>query len=234
MRRLTWGLLTWGLFTLSSAILTQAAAHTRPPLRGVLITAKAAAPGRVQAQVMVWMQIPKSPKTKWLQAQHDLDRDGALSEGEGQMLGSALRQRILGSLQIQLGGRALQPSATDARGRLEPDGTLAVALLMTYEAPLAGQSAEISARLVGGIKGEPAATVEMAAVPPAQLVDASGQPRALWPRSTLKPGGSAYQVTVEVGAEGPGSQQPNPQQPNSQQPNSQQPSSPVSPSGGAD
>lgn len=196
--RATLGLLPCALGLLA-LLPSPAGAHKKKAARGVMISARAAeAPGgKGQVDVMVWLHLPKSPRTHLLKGQYDLDRDGKISEAESQLLADALGPRILGSYVLLVGGKPVGPATAKPQAADDGAGGINAAILLAYPGVSWGERPlKVEARLKGGVNGEEPARAEMSAMTPLELVDASDHGRPLWIPGVLKPGGPAYGAPV--------------------------------------
>lgn len=113
-----------------------AAAHTLPVERRALATARLEA-GALRVDVMLWMQLPKGEAVERLVARFDLRRDGRLEAAEARLLADEQGPAAVGDFVLQVDGRPMKPTAAESSARLEPDGALSVAVLLSYTLPTA-------------------------------------------------------------------------------------------------
>ena len=113
-------------------------AHNLPPSRRVLASARLEPPARggaLRVDVMVWMRVPAGRRSTALQARYDLDRSGRLEAPEARMLADALAPEAIGGFILRIDHRSRAPQSAESQARIEPDGALAIAVLLPYALP---------------------------------------------------------------------------------------------------
>jgi hypothetical protein len=111
-----------------------AAAHTLPVEQKALATARLEG-GALRVDVMLWMQMPKGVAVERLVARFDLNHDGRLEPAEATLLADEQGPAAVGGFVLQADGRPVKPTGAESSARLEPDGALSVAVLLSYALP---------------------------------------------------------------------------------------------------
>jgi hypothetical protein len=165
-----------------------AAAHTLPVERRALASARLEG-GALHVDVMLWMHTPKGAEVERLVARFDLKRDGRLEPAEAKLLADEQSPAVIGGFVLLADGKPVKPAAAEASARLEPNGALSSAVLLSYALPAAPVRLALTLRAERGRHHHHAVEGEWSVLPP--LVQQAPAPPA-----PIVPGGPGLAVRV--------------------------------------
>lgn len=188
------------------AVPASAASHTLPIRHRALATARLVeGSGRLQVDVMLWMQLPPGAHARRLLARYDVNRSGRFDPAEATLLADDRGAEVVGGFFLEADGRAAKPGGAKSSARLEDDGGLSIAVLLTYDLPPPGPGgARLALRLRPstprpGPVHPRACAAELSALPPLVLAEASAPldvDRRVAGPAPLRPGGPGLAVRV--------------------------------------
>ena len=136
---------TTDAITLSLALLAvvalalPASAHELEARHRAIVSVKDTGGGTLGADVLVMLEIPKGDRARKLFVRFDINRNGKLDAGEAQALASQLGPETIGGFVLRHNLKAVRPAKLKATASVTREGSLAVALLLTYELPTIGR-----------------------------------------------------------------------------------------------
>lgn len=170
-----------------------AAAHEKRAVRTAAGTVRAA-PGGVELDVLVGLRFA-GPRAAAFRARFDVDRSGQLEAGESALAGDALAPEAIGGLFARFDGAARPPAKAEARARVDREGAVEVAVLLSWPAAQA-EVIELAARAGRDRPGAPAPVAHLSALPPLALVVGESKPAGRVGPTPILPGAPGLTVRV--------------------------------------
>lgn len=162
-------------------------------MRTATATVRPATDG-VELDVLVGLRFA-GPRATAFAARFDVDRSGALDEGEAALAGDALAPEAIGGLFARFDGVARPPARAQAKARVDRDGAIEVMVLLSWSAAPA-KAIALAARAGRDRPDAPVLVGRINALPPLALAAGEAKPVAALGPTPLMPGDAGLEARL--------------------------------------